>query len=94
VFRFSAVAQKLDAAKQAALNVERYEAGIVEKYLATDLYRSKDKSRTQISFNDLSLSENLNYIKFNLKSSHEAFSIYDITKQKFPNFPEIPAAII
>jgi hypothetical protein len=36
----------------------------------------------------------LNYIKHNLKSSHEAFKLFEITKEKFENKPEIAAQII
>ena len=47
-----------------------------------------------ISFKDLSLHENLNYIKFTLKDSKEAFHMFDITKDAFESSPEIPAALV
>ena len=58
-----------------------------------DLYRAKGKSKNKISFNDLTLHENLNYIKFNLKNSDEAFKMFEITKDKMEN-GDIPASII
>lgn len=58
-----------------------------------DIYRAKGKSRKQVSFNDLSLHENLNYIKYNLKNSDEAFEMFRITKENFET-PEIAAAIV
>ena len=42
----------------------------------------------------MTLNENLNYIKHNLKNSHEAFKLFEITKEKFENKPEIAAQII
>lgn len=42
----------------------------------------------------MSLDENLSYIKYDLKSSHEAFKMFDITKDKFSSCPEIPASIV
>jgi mannitol/fructose-specific phosphotransferase system IIA component (Ntr-type) len=42
----------------------------------------------------LTLQENLNYIKFNLKDTHEAFRIFDETKSTFENRPEIAASMI
>jgi hypothetical protein len=38
-----------------------------------DVYRAKGKSKNKISFADLTLHENLNYIKYTLKDSDEAF---------------------
>ena len=59
-----------------------------------DLYRSKGLSKSKISFNDLTLQENLNYIKYDLKNTHEAFSLFDITKDKFNSSPDIAASLI
>jgi 3-oxoacyl-[acyl-carrier-protein] synthase III len=42
----------------------------------------------------LTLPENLNYIKYNLKNSDEAFELFKITSLKFESSPEIPASII
>lgn len=70
-------------AMQAATNIQQYETEIVNKYEQMDLYRAVGKNYKQISFNDLTLAQNLNYIKYNLKNSHEAFKLYDITKDKF-----------
>lgn len=83
-----------DEARDRAGQIEAYEQEIVDKYNAMDLYRNKGKSWSKISFNDLSLEENLNYIKYNLKSSHEAYKLFLITQDKFQDQPLIPAQII
>jgi hypothetical protein len=77
------VAEKYDSDKQLAAEVATYEQHIIEKYHQMDLYRAKDKPRSKISFNDLTLTENLNYIKRHLKNSDEAFELFTITKDKF-----------
>jgi len=58
------------------------------------MYLAKGKSQKAISFNDLSLEENLTYIKFNLKDVQEAFYMFDITKHKFEGSPELPASLV
>ena len=80
-------AQKLSGA------IKDYEAELVREHLELDIYRAKGKSRNTISFKDLSLHENLNYIKYDLKDSHEAFHMFSITQDAFDT-PEIPAALI
>jgi len=40
------------------------------------------------------LKENLNYIKYTLQNSVDAFRLFDQTKDKFANSPEIASAII
>lgn len=47
----------LDNRKELAQQISNYEAALVRDHLGLDLYRSKNKSKTQISFNDLTLSE-------------------------------------
>lgn len=58
------------------------------------MYRAKNKKT--ISFTDLTLQENLNYIKYTLKDSKEAFQMFDIlSKNKDEPIPvEVPASII
>jgi hypothetical protein len=56
-----------------AAEIERYEKQVIDNYHKLDVYRAKGKERSKISFNDLTLQENLNYIKFNLKNTEEAF---------------------
>jgi hypothetical protein len=58
------------------------------------VYRAKGKDRSRISFNDLTMPENLNYIKYNLQNSEDAFKMFEITQTKYESSPEIPAAII
>ena len=81
-------AQKLSSA------VKDYEAELVKEHLNLDIYRAKGKSRSTISFKDLTLHENLNYIKFTLKDSKEAFNMFNITKDAFEGSAEIPAALV
>jgi hypothetical protein len=95
IYRQSAMSERYEEAKTLSANIEDYEKHIVEKHTQLDLYRAKNKTRGKISFNDLTLQENLNYIKYTLKNTNEAFAHFDITKDKFQDFPpEIPAAII
>ena len=61
-----------DNERQLAGEVAGYEKRIVEQYHRLDVYRAKGKDRRRISFNDLTLPENLNYIKYSLKNSEEA----------------------
>jgi len=68
---------------------------ILQEHLNLDIYRAKGKSRAKISFNDLSMQENLNYIKYTLKDSKEAFNMFLITKERFAGYSaDIPAALI
>lgn len=83
-----------DDARDRAAMIEGYEKQIVDKYNAMDLYRSKNKSQSKISFNDLSLEENLNFVKYNLKNTHEAFKLFLITQEKFKEQPALSASII
>ena len=81
-------AQKLSSA------VKDYEIELVKEHLGLDLYRAKGKSWNKISFKDLSLHENLNYIKYTLKNAKEAFHLFNITRDSFCDTAEIPAAIV
>ena len=58
------------------------------------MYRAKGKDQSRISFNDLTLPENLNYIKYTLRNSDEAIKLFEITQAKFEASPEIPASIV
>ena len=53
-------------ARNKARDIEEYETRIVEKYRDLDIYQKKKKNYKQISFNDLTLNENLNYVKYSL----------------------------
>lgn len=94
IFRDSDISRQFDLAKNKAADIEAYEAKVVEKYNGLDLYRMKGISHRKISFNDLTLEENLSYIKYDLKNTHEAFKLFDITKEKFAEAPEIAASLI
>ena len=65
-----------------------YETELVNEHLSLDLYRSKGKTRNKISFKDLSLQENLNYIKYTLKDSKEAFDLFQVTRDYFKGTEE------
>jgi hypothetical protein len=54
----------------------------------------KGKSRTQISFKDLTLSEQLNYVKWNLKDTREALTMFDIVKEQSDKSAEVACAIV
>jgi hypothetical protein len=77
-----------------AAEVAQYEQKIIDEYHKLDVYRAKGKERSKISFNDLTVQENLNYIKYNLKNSEEAFKMFEITQRKYQQNPEIPASIV
>ena len=67
----------------------------MQDHLALDIYRAKGKTRSKISFNDLSVQENLNYIKYTLKDSQEAFDLFKVTRDTFGEYTaEIPAALV
>ena len=55
IFRESTVSNKYEEAKLIAASVEQYEKQVVSEHLNLDLYRRKNKSRSNISFNDLTL---------------------------------------
>ena len=68
---------------------------MVQKYHERDLYRTVGLSKNKISFKDLTPQQNLNYVKFNLKNSIEAFQYFEIIKEKFGlESPDIPAALV
>ena len=94
IFRPNELSRMYDLAQHQASQIEQYEDKIVKEYTALDLYKSKGLSMSKITFNDLSLQENLNYVKFNLKNTHEAFKMFEITKEKFGNRPELAAQIV
>ncbi len=94
IYRDSRIANHFDRVKELAAEVENYENKIVEQHRYLDINRAKGKNYVQISFNDLTVQENLNYIKFNLKTSNQAFEMFEIIKDKMENHPEIPASIV
>ena len=55
---------------------------LVQEHLQLDLYRAKDKSRGQISFKDLTLHEQLQYVKWSLKDTREALQMFEIVKEQ------------
>jgi len=57
-----------------------------------DIYKAKGHV-SNLSFRDLTVNENLNYIKHSLKNSTEAFALFKITSEQSVA-PEIPAAIL
>jgi hypothetical protein len=79
IFRQSPVSQKIDEAREAAVNIKVFEDKVVDHYLGLDLYRSKNLNYKKISFNDLTLEQNVNYIKYNIKNSDDAIKMFKIT---------------
>eukprot|EP00347_Sterkiella_histriomuscorum_P004264 403361113 len=94
IYRENRLASEFDHLKNVAAQIEQYEEKVIEEYKNLDVYRAKNKSFRQINFNDLTLQENLNYIKFNLKNSAEAFQMFEQVKDKFANHPEIATSIV
>jgi hypothetical protein len=92
--RSNPLSQSYDGEKQLAAEVAQYEKHIVEQYHQLDLYRTKGKPKAKISFTDMTLTENLNYVKYNLKTSEEAFDLFKITSTRFSSNPEIAASIV
>ena len=89
------IATKYDEITSLAGEVKDFENDVYADHLALDLYRSKGKSKNKISFKDLSLQENLNYIKYTLKNTDEAFDLFKITQYSFTDSKaQIPAALI
>jgi hypothetical protein len=94
IVRTSNLSESYDKEKQMAAEVANYERKVIDEYHKLDLYRAKDKPRAKITFNDLTLTENLNYIKHNLKDSNEAMELFQTTRKKFGNSPEIAASLV
>lgn len=95
IFQASNLQKRYKESELLATAVEDYEHTVVEKHLGKDLCRVKGKNRSKISFKDLTVGENLNYIKYNLTSSKEAYQLFDITKEAFEHYPaELSASLI
>lgn len=68
--------------KELEKKIEEYEQEQLEEYHALDLHRSKIGlygKNQPLSFNDLTLEENLNYVKHDIKNSRDAFRLYEVT---------------
>ena len=94
IVRASGLAQSYEDEQRLAAQVAQYEKEIIDKYHKLDLYRAKGKPRAKISFNDMTLVENLSYIKHNLQTSEQAFELFKITQVKYESNPEIAASIV
>lgn len=95
IYRTDEISSSYQKAQKLSNAIKDYETELVHEHLKLDIYRAKGKSRSKISFNDLTLQENLNYIKYTLKDSNEAFDLFKVTKDTFTaKSPEIPAALV
>ena len=95
IYRTDEISAGYQRAQKLSNAIKDYEVELVQEHLKLDIYRAKGKTRNQISFNDLSLQENLNYIKYTLQDSNEAFNLFKVTKDTFgADAPELPAALI
>lgn len=94
IFKRNPLTESYENEKSLAADIAMYEKDIIDKYHKLDLYRAKNKPRSKISFNDLTLTENLNYIKHNLTNSDDAFKMFSIIQAKYPSNPEIAASIV
>lgn len=79
IYKSDEISAGYQKAQRLSNAVKDYEVELVHEHLGLDIYRAKGKTRNNISFKDLSLHENLNYIKFTLKDSKEAFNMFSIT---------------
>ena len=95
IYKTDEIAANYQRAQKLSNAVKDYESELVQEHLSLDLYRAKGKTKNKISFNDMTLEENLNYIKYTLKDSDEAFKLFEITRDTFGSLtPEIPAALV
>ena len=95
IYRTDEISAAYQRAQKLTNAVKDYETELVQEHQMLDIYRAKGKTYNKISFNDLTVQENLNYIKYTLKNSNEAFDLFNVTKEKFGEFTaEIPAALI
>lgn len=69
IYKTDEISANYQRAQKLSNAVKDYEAELVQDHLGLDIYRAKGKTRNQISFKDLSVHENLNYIKYTLKNS-------------------------
>ena len=60
--------------------IQQYELDVYNEYKNSDLYQKYNKGI--VKFGDLSLQENLNYIKFNIINSKEIFKLFNEVKHK------------
>ena len=95
IYKTDEISANYQRAQRLSNAIKDYETELVQDHLSLDIYRVKGKSRNKISFNDLTLQENLNYIKYTLKDSQEAFDLFKVTKDTFNlQTAEIPAALV
>ena len=78
IYKSDEISASYQQAQKLSNAVKDYEGEIVNEYHQLDIYRAKGKAKNKISFNDLSVQENLNYIKFTLKDSDEAFKLFEV----------------
>ena len=69
IYKTDDITSSYERAQKLSNSMKDYESELVKEHLQLDIYRAKGKSRNKISFNDLTLHENLNYIKYTLKDS-------------------------
>ena len=95
IYKTDDITSNYERAQKLSNSMKDYESELVKEHLQLDIYRAKGKSRNKISFNDLTLHENLNYIKYSLKDSQAAFDLFKVTKDTFgKHTAEIPAALV
>jgi len=72
--------------------VDEYEKSITLQHRNLDIHRRKDK-RQKAEFKHLTLHENLNYVKHNVRNVRQSMRIFKTTNGLFST-PELPAGII
>ena len=89
------VSRSYQEASNLSSAIKDYESDVLSDHLNLDIYRAVGKSKANISFKDLPLEQNLNYIKYSLKDTSEAFDMFKITNGHYGEYTaEIPAALI
>ena len=73
IYRDSPESKRYQEAEYLATAVQDYETSVIQHHRNKDLYYQKSKKFNQISFKDLNLQEQLNYIKYTIKDTREAF---------------------
>ena len=61
------VSKSYQTASKLSSDIKEYENDVLADHQSLDIYRAVGKSQDRISFNDLTLQQNLNYIKYTMK---------------------------
>ena len=89
------VSKNYEEASKLSSAIKDYEHEVLADHLNLDIYRAIGKDKNKISFKDLTLQQNLNYIKYTMKDTNEAYEFFKITQDNFGEYTaDIPAALV